>query len=62
MFEIAFGLLFYTILSWVVPILFVLFVIVPICLNLLNRDGFRSNVRLTFAFLKMLIGKALGKD
>lgn len=43
MFSIAFGFLFYHFLVWFVPILFVLFVVVPWFMGLFNAKGYAHN-------------------
>lgn len=61
MFDIAFGLLFFHILSYATACLFVLFVLVPIALNLATQDGYRANCGRVWRFLRGAFSMAFGK-
>ena len=43
MLNIAFGFLLYHFLYWFLPVLFVLFVVMPWCMGLINGKGYSHN-------------------
>lgn len=61
MMDIAFGLLMYQILSVLVPILLVVFVVVPFVCNLFNGDGYWTNVRYVWGGLASLLSMGFSK-
>lgn len=61
MFDIAFGLLLYHFLMWMIPILLVVFVVVPVVCNLFNGDGYRVNVGYVFHEVRSLLTMAFSK-
>jgi hypothetical protein len=62
MFEIAFGLILYHFLTWFIPILLIVFVVVPVVCNVANRDGYVANVKYVVGSLKDLFGFLFGKN
>jgi hypothetical protein len=62
MFDIAFGLILYHFLTWFIPFLFVVFVVVPVVCNVANRDGYVTNVRYVMGGLKDLFRFLFGKN
>lgn len=61
MFDIAFGLLMFNILHTIVGILFVLFVIVPIILNMITREGYRASCGQVWTGIIWLFKLAFGR-
>jgi len=43
--SLAFNLVLYQVLMFLIPVLVILYVIIPACLNAVNGDGFWQNVK-----------------
>lgn len=61
MFDIAFGLILYHFLSWFIPFLVFVFVVVPVACNVVNRDGYVANVKHMVGSLKELFRFLFGR-
>lgn len=61
MFDIAFGLLFFNILHTLAGIMFVLFVISPIILNMITHEGYWVCCGHIWHGLKCVFRRAFGK-
>jgi len=45
MVDIAFGLLLYKFLSWFIPLMAFVFLVIPFVMNAVNGDGFGANLK-----------------
>ena len=61
MFDIAFGLFFAHILSYVAMFFFIVFVALPVFMNIAFQDGYRANCGRVWRFLKGAFQLAFGK-